>query len=48
MFNTNFRAALKVPSDDPRRLYLVSFNRMYDRQLGKQRRKPFPVIRQHD
>lgn len=44
----NYRAALKVPSDKPNRIYCVSFNRLRDRMLAKERRSKFPVIKAHD
>lgn len=42
----NYRAALKATTDG--RLYCVSFNRLRDRDLRTARRKPFPIIRDHN
>lgn len=42
----NFRAYLKVTQNGSE-IYLLSFLSMRDRDLKREQRKPFPVIRQH-
>jgi hypothetical protein len=45
-FSCNFRAYVKVCHRG--NLWLTSFNLLRDRQMAKERRKPHPIIRQHD
>jgi hypothetical protein len=43
----NYRAAVKSTGDG-KRIYCLSFNRIRDRQLAQARRKPYPIIKEHD
>lgn len=47
LFGESFRAAVKV-TQDGKRIYVVSFNRMRESKRKQASRKPFPVIREHD
>lgn len=46
LYDANFRAAVKVCRRQI--LWVVSFNLLRDRHAAKMRRKPFPIIREHD
>lgn len=43
-----YRAAIKTPLDDPRRIYVVSFNRVRERQARQMLQHDFPIIKAHD
>jgi hypothetical protein len=46
MFGCNFRAYVRTY--EHAKLYVVSFNLLRDRHMAKERRKPYPIIREHD
>lgn len=47
VLNRNFRAAIKATQDGSE-VYCVSFNKLRDRHLKKDLRKPYPLIRPHN